>query len=105
MLISLGMTKGRILLNMMFLLTKRIKIRKNKANHFSRFSQLLLLCKSIDIATNDTHIRDEIFEIIFLYCRSSVPLKDTVVALTPCSIFLYKKEGGMTVLYKWRRSG
>ena len=48
------MIRRRILAHMIILLTNKVEIRTNVANHFR---QLVPLCKSSDIDINNTHIK------------------------------------------------
>ena len=67
------------LANMVILLINKARIRKNQAH---RFMQLLPLCKSSYVATNNTHVNQFIAEMPMkkflksdIFCRSSVPSK------------------------------
>ena len=91
------MTRSGQLANIIILLIIKVKIRKNQAHHFM---QLLSLCKSSYVATNNTHIKvnslptcqwrnfwNRTFFVGAVQC--SVPLKNTVVNGTPSTLFLF----------------
>ena len=69
-----------ILAKMIILVTNKVRIRKNGANHFR---QLVPVCKSSDIGINNTHIKFNSFADLEVkkfsksdhFCRNSVTLK------------------------------